>query len=241
MMRGWWGRQSVVGSGTGAKWTGWVAVLVLAACTRGQTEAQERVFGEVAWEGSSFPYAVHLPGTYVEGRGYPVLLGPGAATPSSDPSFFWPGGSEDSEWVIVESMAWLEGNDPIGRTRALIAELRDRYQPEGGKFHLLGYSASSGPAFSVALAIPDEFHSITGLPGHPNARGEGLDRLRDVRVQIIVGENDGYWLRAAQDAETRMSERGIDVSLEIYPDGGHALAVLKGKPFLDRMERLRVP
>ena len=92
----------------------------------------------------------------------------------------------------------------------------------------------------IGLQIPQYFTSITGIPGHPRTKvEESLKKLKGVKIQNIVGGNDGYWLRSAKEFESLYEMLGIDHTLDIIPNGGHVLKELVGSGFMQRMERMR--
>lgn len=200
----------------------------------------EKHYGTVTLEnGESLPYAYHLPQGYDPERAYPVLIGPGDGTPGSDNSFFWKEDPSEYGWIVVETMAFLE-NAPVETTRRLLDHLEQQFKVEGGRFHAVGYSRGGAPTFRVVLALADRFQSITGIPGHPTATDEAtLSRLKTMKVQFIVGENDGYWRRESERAHRLLQALGVDTRLEIIDDGGHVLRELVGRGFMERMQRLR--
>ncbi len=101
----------------------------------------------------------------------------------------------------VDSMAVLK-REPVETTRKLLDRLSKQFKLEGGKFHMVGCSANSGGSFRVALAMPERFHSVTGVPGHPRSANleELAPRLKDLKFQFLIGEHDAGWMRPAQRA-----------------------------------------
>ncbi len=188
--------------------------------------------------GKSFSYALNLPDGFDVEKTYPFLIGPGDGTKGSDKSFFW--NVQDTgqfDWVLVEFVIWKE--DPL-----IVAELLDllnkKYNVEKDKFHMVGFSANSANTFKIGLQIPEYFTSITGIPGHPRTSDETAIRsLKGVKIQNIVGENDGYWLRSARDFDKLYKKLGIETTLDIIPNGGHVLKELIGNGFMTKMEKMR--
>ena len=143
-------------------------------------------------------------------------------------------------WIIVESMAFLE-REPVETTRKLLDHLSGKFKVEGGKFHIVGYSANSGGSFRVALAMPERFHSVTGVPGHPRSANleELAPRLKDLTFQFLIGEHDAGWMRPAVRVHEQLQALGLESRLEVIPDAGHAIKEIIGTAFMKRMDRMR--
>lgn len=189
-------------------------------------------------DGSKWNYAYYLPKDFDPSKTYPVLIGPGEATPGSYRSFFWKKGKDTFGWILVE-FAIFEG-DGKGQVQALLKHLRKQFKVENNKFHVVGFSANSAPIFNLVLGLAEHFQSITGIPGHPRTSNKDeLMKLTNTKVQFIVGQRDAYWLGAAKKSHQLLEELGIDSRLEIIPNGGHVLEELIGEGFLRRVSKLR--
>ncbi len=112
--------------------------------------------------------------------------------------------------------------------------MSEKFKVEGGKFHRVGYSASSGGSFRVALAMPDRFHSVTGVPGHPRSTNleELAPRLKDLKFQFLIGEHDAGWMRPAERVHEQLQALGLDSRLEVIEGAGHAIKEIIGKEFM---------
>ena len=214
-------------------------VILLLILVESSAFCQNRSFESFkSTNGNSYPYALNLPDGFDSENTYPFLIGPGDGTKGSDKSFFWNvKNTGQFEWVLVEFVIWKE--DP-----KIVAELLDhlntKYKVEKDKFHMVGFSANSANTFKIGIQIPQYFTSITGIPGHPRTSEEkAIKGLKGVKIQNIVGENDGYWLRSAQDFDKLYKKLGIETTLDIIPNGGHVLKELIGKGFMTKMERMR--
>lgn len=228
--------------------TCWLLVLGLSvSCSDGSATRAADVSSDKHFEtvdlgdGRSLPYAYHLPHDFDPAQEYPVLIGPGDGTPGSNDSFYWKKGDPSEHgWIIVESMAFLE-REPVETTQKLLDHLSEKFKVEGGKFHIMGFSANSVGCFHVALAMPDRFHSATGVPGYP--RSENLEalapRLKDLKFQFLVGERDTGWLRPAERAHEQLQALGLDSRLEVIPDAGHVITEIIGREFMKRMDWVR--
>ena len=92
------------------------------------------------------------------------------------------------------------------------------------------------------MAIPEQFHSITGMAGNPGTRDiQKLAKLKNVKVQFVVGDKDTYWMNAAKDRNAKLLEAGVASQIEIIKDGRHVLTELVGEGVLSRMNKLRMP
>lgn len=214
-----------------------VAVAWLAATPAPAAQDDGRSF-ETLDGAEAVAFAVELPEGFDPERAYPVLIGPGEGKPGAERSYFWR--TERPArfgWILVEThgMFGPSGAEVTGR---LLDRLAATHRVEG--FHLVGYSANSAFVFDVAEALGARIASVTGVPGHPRGRtAAGMGAPSSTVVQMIVGEHDGYWRREAEQAEKRLRRSGVDVRLEVVPDGGHFLDGLIGEGLIERMERLR--
>lgn len=191
-----------------------------------------------ASNGKSYPYVLNIPDHFEQEKTYPFLIGPGEGTKGSEKSFFW--NVKDTgqfNWVLVEFAIWKESPKIVSE---ILDHLNSNYQVEKSKFHMVGFSANSANTFKIGLEIPEYFTSITGIPGHPRTTDEDVIKsLKGVKIQNIVGSNDGYWLKSAKELDNIYDKLGIDHTLDVIPNGGHVLSELIGKGFLSKMERMR--
>jgi len=186
------------------------------------------------------PYSVDLPVDFDSTKAYPVLVGPGDADPASalTASLFWGEDSRQRGWIVVESPAFVVDN-PVEKTRKLLDHIAATYHVALGKFDIAGYDVNSAGAFLVAAAMPERFHSVSGLPGYPPPEVEDLSQYKGVIVNFIVGENDEFWLNEARLAHQKLKKLGVETYLEIVPGGSHVLQELFGGEFMDRLDALR--
>ena len=185
--------------------------------------------------GTKMPYRVTLPDNFSDQRTYPVLIAPGEGTLYKDYNLFFGDTPSQHGWILIESLAILKGPNAM---KALLEKLKAQYQVEG--FHLLGFSANSAGQFEVALAMPDSFESIVAIPGHPRTQNKNqLQKLKNVKVQFIVGENDGWWKKQALNYQKILQSLGVDIRLKVVPKGGHVLVGMAGDPLFKVLNQLR--
>ena len=196
-----------------------------------------------AADGTTFRYALLLPGDFDPAESYPVLL----ALPPGHQSLemveaglsYW-GGGERRGWVVVSPEA------PGGRlffrgSSAYVPELLDDLAKtvkfEGGKVHVAGISNGGRSAFRVALDYPERVHSLLAVPGFPD--DEGLEPLRTIPVAMYAGERDSFWVEEMRKTETALSALGAEVSATVVPGEGHVIQSLTTNILFDVLDEFR--
>ena len=177
--------------------------------------------------GGSIELEVRLPDEFDPAQTYPMAFGGG---------YYWKNLETTHGWILVTLV--LRTEDLENRYAAVFDFLDSRYKIEDGRAHMVCYSACGAAAFTVAGAVPDRFASVTTLSGHPRNRQEML-AVKDMKIQLIVGETDSYWRQGSEQAFKDFKAAGADVTLEIVPNGGHVLDGIAGAPFLERLQKLR--
>ncbi|MEM7481618.1 MAG: hypothetical protein AAF481_10630 [Acidobacteriota bacterium] len=181
-------------------------------------------------EGRTIELEVDVPPDFDPDVAYPVLVGAG--------DYYWQDHPSQPGWIIVLSAAFWSP-DRLEDAPRVLAWIRENYRVRGGGCHSTGWSRNSAGIFEIAMAYPEQFLSVTGVAGMPGRGSEkDLEKLRDVRVQFIVGENDTYWKNGSEDWHQKLKALGVDSTLEIIPDGAHVMPELINKPFFERMNRL---
>ena len=183
---------------------------------------------EIETPGGPVTYALLTPADFDPSRAYPIAIGGG---------YYWQGVDDTRGWILVTTSLRLTG-DWRARIGALLDHLQAEYRPEGGRFHMVCYSACGGPAFTAAAAFPARFSSVTALTGSP-ASDAVLQAVKHMKIQLIVGERDRGWRRDAEAARRDFQAAGADVTLEIIPGASHVIDEIVGAPFLERLDALR--
>lgn len=187
------------------------------------------------------PFSVDLPVGYDPTRAYPVLLAPGLGkkVEGNWGGLFWGEDTSQRGWIAVECASFMLA-EPIKTTIALMDEIQRRYKVEGNKFHIVCYGPTSGPAFAVAMQVPERVKSLTAMPGFPVTDDAAqLGRLKGIRTSFIVGENDAIWMNESRRAYDRLKSLGVECYLEIVPGGNHLLQEMFGGELAERLELLR--
>lgn len=233
--------------------------LVAASCSTETTTSRE-VFepgpvldqltitpGQATWntldiDGTPLRFALFVPSGHSIGDEAPLLL----ALPPGDqaernvqevmPVAYVPE-AERRGWVVVSPVApggvkFFEGSeDLIG---PLLDRLEAAFPPESGRTHVAGISNGGISTFRIAAQYPDRVASLTAFPGFPRSSSDqdALDDLTDIPISMFVGENDGQWVTAAEDAVARLNSAGADVSYEVLAGQGHILTPLWTGPTL---------
>lgn len=213
-------------------------IILITSCSYSQKNKIGNEF--TSQNGSKIKYAYNLPKNYENGKNYNVLITPGDGTPNdSDDFLFWGKKTESYDWILVETNAVIRPGN-MKMVQELLEELKIKLKPIGDKFHIMGFSANSAGTFQVALSLPQYFHSVTGVPGHPRTTDDkDLLKIKDMKVNFIVGEKDTYWLNSARNAYSKLTDQGIEVKLNIVKNGGHVLREIKGDLFMEYLEWVR--
>ena len=197
-----------------------------------------RSYSTYMHEDQKFKYAYSLPSNFNSSISYSVLIGPGGVSKGEDPNFYWEGARSSHGWILVEAESWKVSSANMA---SLIRHLRSQFKVSGDKVFIMGFSANSDPTFKHVLTLPDLFHGVIGVPGHPRTKNEDqLMKLKGMSILNICGSNDSYWLNQAQVFEKIYDKMGIENELKIIPDGDHVLVPLKGDPFLELIEGLKM-
>ncbi len=192
------------------------------------------------YNGSKISYAYHLPKDYSPSKKYHVLINPGGGKASEDNSFFLGDNPSKYGWIVIETH-FYDYRNLEKDMNSLLDHLTKKFKVQNNRFHIVGYSANSSYAFRAGIKLSGKFASITGIPGHPSASDSELKKLIDskTKIQLIVGENDGYWTRESRGAYKKLKKLGVDVILEVVPNTGHVIRQFKGDEFLKRIDKLR--
>lgn len=187
------------------------------------------------------PYSVLVPHDFDPSRTYPVLVGPGNASPDTDDqgSLYWGEDAVQRGWIVVESPSYI-ADDPVDKTRRLLDYIDSTYHVEGGKFHLAGFDAAGIGVFVAAMAMPERVATVTGMPGYPPTdKDDDLKKLEGVTVNLIAGGEDEQWLIEERLAYRKLRDLGVEAYLEVIPGDGHVLEKLFGGEFMNRLDTLR--
>ena len=216
----------------------YMILLIAVAFVLEMSAQSKREFKTFYYQGNEIQYAIQLPSNYDESKTYPIVIGPSEVKNNDDQSYYWRGVKDTNGWILLDFPIY-EGK--TGEVDALLQHMRRNYNVEGDKFHAICFSANSASIFDLVMAIPEQFHSITGMAGNPGTRDiQRLSKLRNVKVQFVVGDKDTYWMNAAKDRHTNLQEAGVDSQIEIIKNGKHVLTELIGEGVLTRMNKLRV-
>jgi len=112
---------------------------------------------------------------------------------------------------------------------AFLDQLLADYKIRGRKFHIAGISNGGKSAFHIAASNPKYFWSVTGFPGYlVNPTDERVSALRDMCVNMHVGQLDGDWLDTMQKQSAMFSAKGMKVRFTIEKGQGHVMTTLEG-------------
>lgn len=112
---------------------------------------------------------------------------------------------------------------------AFLDKLLVDYKIRGRKFHIAGISNGGLSSFHIAASYPKYFWSVTGFPGYlMNATDERVSALRDMCLNMHVGELDRGWLETMQKQSMMFRAKGMKVRFTIEKGQGHVMTTLEG-------------
>ncbi len=187
--------------------------------------------------GTDLTYAVALPENFEPAASHPVLLAlpPGGQTVdmvNAGLNAYWEDEGRRRGFIVI-SPAAPPGEGFMGPGRRHLPLFLDHIRATyriAGKFHLAGVSNGGLSAFAIAVAQPDAFQTLTVIPGVPPTREDfdALSALKNMKVNLIVGENDGGWRQSMDAAYEELRRLHIDTDLQVVPAEGHFVRSLTG-------------
>ena len=120
-----------------------------------------------------------------------------------------PGSSlaQDGAAFVPALLEWIEGN----------------LQADGTRIALVGASNGGRGIFHAALAAPDRFKAMVGLPGQYSGDGSNLAALTGMPIWLLVGELDASWVEATQATAEALAMNGITARVDTVPGQGHVM------------------
>ena len=155
----------------------------------------------------------------------------------------WGGGTED---LVLSFLSSYWADEPAQRGYYVVSaavrgssldDLADELIPaifelmdaelnyDRGQVALVGASNGGRGIFHAALAYPERFRTLVGLPGQYSGDGADLADLAGKQVRLLVGEQDAGWVASGQATATALEAQGIDTSFEIVVGQGHVLSL----------------
>ncbi|SHG98109.1 hypothetical protein [Flagellimonas flava] len=181
--------------------------------------------------GKKIPVRIIKPEGYASNKVYPVLIGPGLDNGNLNVGCRYFGSNPGQHgWILVESSIHMENRKAVA---LLLDHLELNYRT--GKVYILGFSANSVDAFTIASIYNNRIHGIIGMPGNPSS--PNINSHKGQQILMIVGERDTYWKNRAEQAKVKLDEKGYQNELVIIPKGGHILDELTGKPLFAILNR----
>lgn len=209
----------------------------------------ERTFGEVTIDATVVTYISLVPVGFSAGDTAPVVLalppGPQDIAMSTEIVRTLQAEALARNWVVVSPAApggelFFQGSERL--IPGFMDFIESWVTPEGGGIHLAGISNGGISAFRVATQNPDRIRSVTAFPGFPTTANdvEALETLTRIPVHLFVGERDLGWIDRMEQAASRLTELGGDVTYEVFADEGHVIGALNdGVRILDELDAAR--
>jgi dipeptidyl aminopeptidase/acylaminoacyl peptidase len=187
--------------------------------------------------GVTLYYKVIVPKDYDPAKEYPAVIAfPGGAQtmPMVDGMIARNLGSQAQKrgYIVVVCAATAAGLFYEGGAvvfPAFLDQLLGDYKIRGRKFHIAGISNGGKSAFHIAASNPKYFWSVTGFPGYlVNTTDERVNALRDMCLNMHVGELDRDWLETMQKQSAMFRAKGMKVRFTIEKGQGHVMTTLEG-------------
>jgi len=213
----------------------WIFVVVIALAI--QNLSADTTLKHDDFAGVTLYYKVITPKDYDAAKEYPAVIAfPGGAQtmPMVDGMIARNLGSQAAKrgYIVVVCSATAAGLFYEGGAvvfPAFLDKLLTDYKIRGRKFHIAGISNGGKSAFHIAASYPRYFYSVTGFPGYLiNATDERVSALRDMCVNMHVGELDRDWLDTMQKQAATFRARGMKVRFTIENGQGHVMTSLEG-------------
>ncbi|NRB52012.1 MAG: hypothetical protein HRU41_30345 [Saprospiraceae bacterium] len=186
---------------------------------------------ELNFKGKKIPVRISLPEGYKASKSYPVLIGPGLDKGNLEMGCRYFGAHpKQSRWILVESSIHMENRKAVS---LLLDHLDSHYHTS--KTFILGFSANSIDAFTIASIYDDRIDGIIGMPGNPDS--SSMEKHANQQILMIVGERDTYWKQRAERAKQVLDKGGYQNELVIIPDGGHILDEIAGEALFSILDK----
>ena len=213
------------------------AAAVLGIVLGGLPAIAEIIVKNEAIAGTTLYYKVILPKDYDAAKEYPAVIA-------------FPGGAQtmpmvdgmiarnlklqaDKHGYIVAALSapaagrFYEGGAVV--FPAFLDKLLADYKIRGGKFHIAGISNGGLSSFHIAASYPKYFLSVTGFPGYLlDATDQRLSALRDMCLNMHVGQLDAQWLDTMQAQAATFRGKGMKVRFTVEKGQGHVMTTLEG-------------
>lgn len=199
-------------------------------------------------DGTVYRYRVALPAQFKPGS-HMVLLGLAAgvqderATGWAMPKF-WGLQATNREWVAISPLApeggWYTAK-AVSQLGEFLEQLKERYQPKGGLFHLAGLANGGILGFHMVTHQPHSFASLTVFPGVPRDESarKNLHKLRHIPVSLFVGDRDAQWWRVkVADTAGELTRLGGKVQHIVLEGEGHILMSLSTYHLMEHLQTL---
>jgi len=213
----------------------WIFVVGIALAS--QNLSADTTLKHDDFAGVTLYYKVITPKDYDAAKEYPAVIAfPGGAQtmPMVDGMIARNLGSQAAKrgYIVVVCSATAAGLFYEGGAvvfPAFLDKLLTDHKIRGRKFHIAGISNGGKSAFHIAASYPRYFYSVTGFPGYLiNATDERVSALRDMCVNMHVGELDRDWLDTMQKQAATFRAKGMKVRFTIEKGQGHVMTSLEG-------------
>jgi poly(3-hydroxybutyrate) depolymerase len=188
--------------------------------------------------GMTVHYKVVLPTDFDPAKAWPAFL---AFPPGSQGNDMvmdtlqrnWAPEAQRRGYIVVIPAAPVQGMFPEEGARAFpefLNQLLAAYKIRDGKFHIAGMSNGGISAFHIAASYPQFFLSVTVFPGYlEDPTPERIEALRNLCINMHVGEFDSGWLKATEEQAAQFRAKGFTVRTTIEKGQNHVIGTLAGE------------
>jgi poly(3-hydroxybutyrate) depolymerase len=188
--------------------------------------------------GMTMHYKVVLPKEYDPDTAYPAVLAfpPGGQDMQMVTMTLvqnWAGEAQRRGYIVVipaATLGHLFVDDGARVFPQFLEQLLADYKIRDGKFHIAGMSNGGRSAFHIAASYPKYFWSVTGFPGYlPDATPERVAAIRNLCINMHVGELDSGWRQQMQEQASEFRAKGMTVKYTVEPGQSHVIGSLTGE------------
>jgi predicted peptidase len=215
------------------------SAILLAAILFGGQPASAKVIDETAAIAEmTLHYKVILPKDYAPEKTYPAVLAFPPGSQTMDMVFTtlernWAPEAQRRGYIVVIPSApggRLFIEDGARVFPAFLEKLLGDYKIRGRKFYIAGMSNGGLSAFHIAASYPQYFLAVTGFPGYlPDATPERIGALRNLCINMHVGELDTGWRRSMEAQAAEFRAQGFTVHITVEKGQSHVIGTLMGE------------
>ena len=200
-------------------------------------------------DGTQYRFALVKPVGYQVGDAPPVLLAFAPGTQDQRAigwalGMYWGAQLASAGWLVISPEGPKGGWFTAASSKDLadiLQQLKQRFTPQGGRFHLAGASNGGVVSYHVATLYPQMFATLTVFPGYArNARTLALlPKLKDIKITSIRGENeDAWWIERIDETHNELKRLGLPLTESVDNGSAHVIESLFADGFKNLLQAL---